>query len=437
MFAGLVRLSRRRLCFVCGLGPLITQEAMLYSMIEVAQIRNLSEGLPLFGEFSEGFEPVFDAFVSNFIDLDDFGASVCIYHQGRKVVDLTGGWSSKRSEINYSQDLVQMVFSSTKGACTICALKLIEEGLLDPQSPVSHYWPEFAPNNSLKSTTTVEHLLTHQAGLAVIDEKLTLEELLSWHPIIRALEIQEPSWEPGCAHGYHALTFGWLVGEVIFRITGLSIGEYFSENIAKPLGLDFWIGLPPQFESLVSPLRIGPMPSMESVDPKLLAMVGEFLSPDSRLVKALTLNGAFGQFMGGKGPFNLPEVHQAQIPAANGITNARSLAKMYAACIGPVDGVQLLESSTLRDAVVVRSNGKDEILPTNSRFGLGFMLHDDEFMPMLGSGSFGHSGAGGSLGFGDLDNEIGFGYVMNQMRLSLASDPRQMNLIEALRKCLD
>ncbi len=409
-------------------------------MVSAKDLIETPDDLPIFGTFSEDFRPVAEAFVRNFVELGDFGASVCVYYQGNPVVDLTGGWSSKNRQEPYDQDRLQMVFSSTKGAVTVCALQLIENGLLDPDARVVEYWPTFAKGNPKKAQTTVRDVFSHRAGLPVIDATLTLEEILSWDPVILALEHQDPIWDPGSRHGYHALTFGWLAGELVARITGTSIGEYFSKHVAGPLGLEFWIGLPADYEDRVSPLRIAPLSQMGSIDhldPALIELASKFLTPDSLMVRALTLNGSFGQFMGGKGPFNSPEVHQAQIPAANGITNARSLAKMYGAVAARVDGVSLVGPATLKDGLVELSCGPDAVLPSQSRFGFGFMLADDEFVPMVGANSFGHSGAGGSLGFGDATHEIGFGYVMNQMRLNITADERQRNLIDALRSSLE
>jgi len=398
------------------------------------QVQEHLVDLPICGEVAPGFEPVRDAFISNFTELGDAGAGVCIYLNGMPVVDLAGGWSWKSAGVPYDKSCLQLVFSSTKGATAICAHILAERGLLDYGDPVANYWPQFANNG--KASVTVAQILSHQAGLPTISEPMDLDLVLQWDPIVEALANQEPFWEPGSAHGYHALTFGWLVGEIVRRVSGKSIGEFFAQEVARPLGLEFWIGLPEDQEQRVSKLRLGPLPDFRHLDPEMKKIAADIFAPGSLMLRALTLNGSFGQFMGGEGPFNKREVHAAEVPAANGITNARSLARMYAATVGPVDGVRLINSSTVASATQVQSEGPDRVLTAPSRFGLGFMLDRKDFAPLLSPASFGHSGAGGSLGFADPVHNVGFGYVMNQMRLGLAGDERPVRLIRALEGCL-
>ena len=237
-------------------------------------------------------------------------------------------------------------------------------------------------------------------------------------------------WEPGTAHGYHALTYGWLVGEVVRRVSGMSIGQFFAENVAGPLGLDFWIGLPAEEQPACRPMIAtvpgeGAMPDLSKLPPEILERLGDManaaMSPDSLMNRALSLNGTFS--LQGEMPWNTDEVRAAQIPAANGITNARSLAKMYAATIGEVDGVRLLSDEAVKRACEEQSNGRDECLIVDTRFGLGFFL-PSTFSPLAGPASFGHAGAGGSLGLADPELGIGYGYVMNKMSLGLSDDPR-------------
>lgn len=388
---------------------------------------------PVDGEVEPRFEPLREAFVRNFTELGDRGGALCVYHRGRKVVDLFGGWVDPRQGKPYGRDTLQLVFSSTKGMTAMCAHILASEGALDLEAPVSEYWPEFAAES--KGSIPVAWLLSHRAGLPTVDGELSFEEALAWYPVVEALAAQRPFWEPGSTHGYHALTFGWLVGEVARRVSGLSLGRVFATRVAEPLGLEAWIGLPEELEGRVAPLSAASPPKLEDLDPKTLETFSAFLSGDSLALRALSLNGAFGWLTERGGPFNRPELHRAEVPAANGITDARSLAKMYAASIGEVDGLRLLSPEQLDKAVAVASDGPDRVLIVPSRFGLGFMLHSS-FSPLLGPGSFGHSGAGGSLGFADRDAEVAFAYVMNQMRLGLAGDARTTSLIEALRVCL-
>lgn len=385
------------------------------------------------GHVDPGYEAVRDAFVANFTSLGDIGAAVCVYRHGVKVVDLVGGWAKPREQAPYRPDTLQLVFSTTKGLTAACALMLVERGELDLQAPVREYWPEFATAG--KEEVPVLWLLTHQAGIPTIDGQIALEEALAWEPIVEALAAQRPFWTPGTAHGYHALTYGWLVGEVVKRVSGRSLGRFFADEVATPLGLDSYIGLPEALEDRVAPLRMAPMGAADPDDPVAAGMLAAILAPDALLLRALTLNGAYGLFEEGGGPFNTRAVHAAEMPAANAITDATSLARFYAAVIGEIDGTRLLDPATVEAASRMQVEGPDKVLIAPTRFGTGFMLHS-EFSPLLGDRSFGHSGAGGSLGFADPDSGIAFGYVMNQMRLGLAADERSLTLIRALRSCL-
>lgn len=387
------------------------------------------------GTVSPGFEPVLDAFVANFTEHGDTGAGCCVYRDGRPVVDLVGGWSRVRDRVPYDHRTLQLVFSATKGATAVCAHLLAQRGLLDLDAPVATVWPEFAAG--AKADVPVRWLLTHQAGLPTVDAALTLEQVLAWEPIVDALAAQTPFWPPGTAHGYHALTFGWLVGELVRRVSGRSPGRFLTDEVAGPLGLDFSIGLPAHAEGRVAPLRSArvPLGSRGRPDPRSLRVWVEMLRPGSLAVRALTLNGAFGAF-GRGGPYNTRELRAAEVPAANGVTTAHSLARMYAAMIDEVDGVRLLQPGQLRAATTPQVAGPDRVLVTDSCFGLGFQCHHPEFAPLLGPGSFGHSGAGGALGFAHPDSGVAFAYVMNQLRFGLGGDDRTTRLVAALAGCL-
>jgi CubicO group peptidase (beta-lactamase class C family) len=390
---------------------------------------SIAERATIEGTTDTGFEAVREAFAANFAERGDQGAAVCVYRDGVPVVDLWGGLADPTTDRPYAEDTLQLVFSTTKGATAVCANLLIERGLLDPAASVCEYWPEFAAAG--KEAITVEWVLTHKSGLAAIDATLTLSEALAWDPIVEALAAQKPLWEPGTAHGYHALTFGWLVGELVRRVTGNSIGAFFAHEVADPLGLDFWIGLPATEEHRVAPLAMT-LDYIADMNPEELATMAANFGPDALGTKALFLNGAFGDFAEGGGPFNLPELHAAEVPAANGITTARSLARFYASLIGEVDGVRLLRADTVAAMSRSRTTGTDLVLGGESKFGLGVMC-DSAFTPLLGPGGFGHFGAGGSLGFAHPESGISFGYVMNQMRLDVAGDERTSVMIDAIR----
>lgn len=380
------------------------------------------------GYAAPGFERVKDAFTANFEKHGEVGAAFCLYHRGKKVVDLWGGVADADSGRLWTEDSIALVFSSTKGATAICAHLLAQRGELDLDAPVARYWPEFAAGG--KQDIPVRWLLSHRVGLPVFDKPLTIEEFLAWEPPVKALAAQSPVWEAGTAHGYHAGTYGWLVGEVIRRISGKSVGTFFADEVAGPLGLDFWIGLPESEESRVVPiisvdLQEGEM-DQQAVTQRRRDLLEASRDPDSLLNKAQTTTPLDP---------NTRDFHVAEIPAGNGITDARSLARMYASLIGDgVDGVRLLSDETVRKASTEESNGRDEVLQIATRFGLGFSL--DQEGSLGREGAFGHGGAGGSLGFADPEAGIGFGYVMNQMQLVAGDDPRTLTLIAAAHESL-
>ena len=381
------------------------------------------------GQVSDGYERVADAFTRNFDAHGDVGAAFSLYVRGEVVVDLWGGVARADSATPWTRDTLQLVFSTTKGATAICAGILSGRGELDFDAPVATYWPEFAANG--KSDISLRTVMSHQSGLPSVPG-LSFTDVLAVAPAVEALAAATPLWEPGSAHGYHAVTYGWLVGEVVRRVTGMTLGQFFAAEVAAPLGLDFWIGLPESEESRVSHLVAAP----PLADPAMAALVEEMMGPGTLIWRALTVDGAMSN-EGGMGwlDFNDRPLHATEMPAANGITDARSLARMYAATVSDVDGVRLLGPATVKDMCAERSCGPDRVLSVESRFGTGFML-DGTMTPMLGPSSFGHAGAGGSLGFADPDAGVGFGYVMNQMGNSIAGDPRTVTLIDAVRTCV-
>jgi CubicO group peptidase (beta-lactamase class C family) len=385
------------------------------------------------GEVEAGFEKVRDAFANNFEQHGDVGAAFSLYVRGEKVVDLWGGTADVSTSRPWEEDTLQLFFSTTKGVTAICAHLLAQRGDLDLDAPVANYWPEFKAEG--KENIPVRQLLGHRAGLPVIDVALTPEQVCAWDPVVDALAAQKPLWEPGTKHGYHALTYGWLVGEVIRRVSGKTVGTFFRDEIGDRLDLDLWIGLPESEESRVAPLIIleamaGEMAEdvLNSLPEEMQRMIRAFTDPDSITQRALNVSKPSMDF-------NSRMVHAAEIPAANGISTARSLAKLYASCVGEVDGIRILEPKQVDDALVEQSNGPDEVLMLPTRFGSGFFLNGD-FAPLLGERSFGHAGAGGSLGFADADAQIGFGYVMNKMQTNLSGDPRTLTLIKAVRESL-
>lgn len=385
------------------------------------------------GWVAPGFEGVRAAFEANFANGSEVGAAFSAYHRGQKVADLWGGVADQATGATWEEDTVIVVFSTTKGMTAVCANMLAQDGHLDMGAPVVRYWPEFGQAG--KAEVPVEHLLSHQVGLAWIDGTLTLQQVYDWDPVVEALAAQAPHWTPGSQHGYHATTYGWLVGELIRRTSRRSVGTFLADEVAGPLGLDLWIGLPAEIEPrtarLISmfPPGISLADLAEPADDNPVAqMVAQFIGPETALGKALTApGGAFDDWE----LFNSPELRAAEIPAAGGVSDARSLARLYAACIGEVDGIRLLSPEQLKDATTQRTSGPNTVLmDLDIQFGLGFMLHSS-LLALGGPNSFGHFGAGGSVGWADPDADLAFGYVMNRMDLGMAGDPRSFSLISA------
>lgn len=386
------------------------------------------DGIEVHGTVAAGFEPVAEAFGANFTAYGELGAAFALMVGGQLVVDVHAGIADRQTGRVWDDRTLQLVFSTTKGVASICAGMLVERGLLDVDEAVATYWPEFGTNG--KEHVTVAQVLSHQAGLPFIDPSPSLDDVLAVEPMVESLARQAPVWEPGTTHGYHAVTFGWLVGELVRRADGRPIGQFLLDEITAPLGVECWMGLPEHEESRVSRLEPAPMPTGEELE-LMLRVAG----PGTLGGRALSLDGALTPLPGAEMPWNTRAVHATEMPAANGITNARALATIYAATIGEVHGTRLLGAETVERFRAEQVHGPDECLVVESRFGLGFML-DSTMCPMLGPGSFGHPGAGGSLAYADPESGVAYGYVMNQMGGGIAGDPRTISLNDAVRACL-
>jgi CubicO group peptidase (beta-lactamase class C family) len=373
------------------------------------------------------FARVREAFADNFESHRETGASVAIALDGHILVDLWGGWADKARTRRWTRDTIVNVYSTTKGLTAMCAHRLAGEGRLDLDAPVAQYWPEFAANG--KDRIAVRALLNHRAGLPAIRKPLKPEDLYNWQTMTDALAAEEPWWEPGTRHGYHALTFGYLVGEVIRRITGKSVGHYFKDEIASPLKIDAHIGLDARDDGRVADMIGAPPPAPS--DFNLFAQVAKY--PESVTAKTfmnpLVLSMATANSRGWRG---------AEIPAANGHTNGRALARLYGVLArgGELDGVRVMEAREIPACHLEESSGRDEVLLISTRFSSGFMLSqaDEEMGP--NASAFGHPGAGGSLGFADPGAKIGFGYTMNRMGGGILLDPRAKALIAAAYESL-
>ncbi|MEO3820470.1 serine hydrolase domain-containing protein [Plantactinospora sp. B24E8] len=379
------------------------------------------------GTAAPGFEPVRDAFVENFRAGTEVGAAVSVYRHGREVVHLWGGVADPDTGRSWREETLQVVYSATKSVPAACAHLLVQRGQLRLDAPVADHWPEFAAAG--KSDLPVRWLLSHQAGLPVLDRPVPLADALAWEPIVAALAAQAPVWEPGAAHGYHGLTYGWLVGEVVRRVSGRGVGTYFADEIAKPLGLDFWIGLPDAEVHRVSRLVEAPVePPAEPLSAELRETLAAYTDPGSLLVRSVAVTDP---------PLDLadPATWSAEIPAVNGICTARALARFYAGLIGEVDGIRILDAPTLAAATVEQAHGVDRVLgmPTRPALGFGLPLPDQ---PWWSPTAFGFPGHGGSLGYADPASGVAFGYVTNNLRVTTTPDQRTVNLVGALRSAL-
>jgi len=380
------------------------------------------------GQCDNRFSSVQEVFRENFDLGDEMGATVAVYLDGKPVVDLWGGNADAAGTIPWGRDTIVNVYSTTKGMTAICAHRLIDQGKLDVDAPVASYWPEFAQAG--KAEMPVRYLLSHRAGLPAIKAPLPAEAMFNWETMTSALAAQKPWWEPGTRHGYHAITYGFLVGEVVRRITGKTLGAYFHQEVAGPLGADFHIGLDAKHDARTADFIAAPPLPPGETDPMQELIARE---PEGVTAKAMTNPGfAFGV------TDNSREWRGAEIPAANGHTNALAVARIYSTLSlgGELDGVRILSPPAIQAALVEQSNGQDAVLDRPTRFGLGFMLNSESFPLGPGLRSFGHAGAGGSLGFADPDAGIGFGYCMNQMLAETPDDSRAVRLIHAIYESL-
>ena len=382
------------------------------------------------GTVAEGFEPVREAFVRNFETLGDRGAAVAVYRDGQKVVDLWGGTRDVDGTAPWERGTAQVVRSATKGVAAAVLLLLHQRGQLDLDAPVGHYWPEFKARG--KERVLVRHVLNHRAGLPVLDRPLTPQEALDPLRGPAAVAAQTPAWEPGTDHGYHALTYGWLLDELVRRVTGQGTGRWLASQVTGPLGLELWLGLP---ESEAG--RVGRVGRVEGAEPTgglrarpKRSVTEAYEDPASLTRRAFAAISPFPDQ-------NDPAYRASALPATNAMATADGLARFYATLIGDTAGdTRLFTPETVELARTEESAGPDRILVVGTRFGLGYMLHGSA-SPLLTPGSFGHPGRGGALGFADPETGIAFGYVTNGFRKTVTADPRAQGLVRAVRGVLE
>ncbi len=371
--------------------------------------------IEIHGTTAPGFEPVREAFSANFEKGLECGASVAVTRDGEFVVDLWAGDAGPGAG-PWQKDTIVNVYSTTKTMAAMSILLLADRGVIDLDAPVARYWPEFAQNG--KEGITVSHVMSHSAGLSGFSPPLeNIELLYDWEAVCSRLAAMEPWWEPGTASGYHAVTQGFLQGEIVRRTDGRSIGNFFREEIAGPLGADFHIGLDARHDD-----RVG-----ELIPPA--GGIAAARAPDPRSIAARTFSSAP---ISGKEP-RTREWRAAEIPAAGGIGNARSVARVHSAlaCGGTVDGVALMSEAGVERAREEQTRGKDLVLSFPLVFGNGFGLNDPTFPISPNPRAFFWGGWGGSLAIIDLDARVSIAYVMNKMEANLLNDKRGGRLAAA------
>jgi CubicO group peptidase (beta-lactamase class C family) len=391
------------------------------------------------GACKPGFERVAEAFQHNFDANGELGASVCLTVGGETVVDLWGGTADEKTGRKWERDTVSIVFSCTKGATALCAHVLASRGQLDLDAPVTELWPEFG--QKAKDRVTTRMMLDHSAGVPALRAPVKPDGPYDWDYMTARLADEEPFWVPGTRNGYHGFTFGWTVGEMVRRAGGKSLGAFFRDEIAGPLGLDFWIGLPEAIEPRVAPVLSHIYKPADAVTPFM-----RDLATDKNSIPFLFYMNTGAWRAGGA---NSRAGHAAEIGAANGITNARGLAGMYAPLAS--GGGPLVDGKTLaRMAEVSMATHDDATLRIPTRFALGFMKSmdnrrrspaatlwgEDCDSVILGNAAFGHVGAGGSLGFADPAAGLSFGYTMNRMGPGLLMNGRGQPLVDAAYRSL-
>ena len=360
------------------------------------------------------FHAVQEALQRNFDEAGDVGACAAVMVDGECVVDLWGGFVDEARTAPWQSDTITNVWSTTKTMTALCALMLADRGELDLDAPVARYWPEFAASG--KEGVLVRHLLGHTAGLSGWTEPLTMDDLCDWELSTSRLAAQAPWWEPGTASGYHAITQGHLVGEVVRRVVGQSLGSFFAKEVAGPLGADFFIGLPPEHDHRVSPVI--PPPSLE---------IPEGIEPDSIAVRTLT-NPLL------QADYSWTERwRRAEIPAANGHGNARSVAAIQAVIAGggELNGVRLLSEAGCEAIFSEQAKGVDLVLGAPLRLGIGFGLNSDELPISPNPRACFWGGWGGSIVVNDLDARMTVAYVMNRMAGGTLGDVRGAGLVMA------
>ncbi len=391
------------------------------------------------GSVEPGFEKVKEKFIENFKKGEEVGAACAAYHKGKKVVDLWGGYRDKKSKDPWKEDTMVLVFSTTKGISGLAVALAHTKGYFDYDEKVSKYWPEFSQNG--KENITVRQLLSHQAGLCAIDEPMDLTMLGNTERMAEIIAAQAPLWEPSKKHGYHGITLGWYESELIRKTDPQhrTIGQFFRDEIAKPLGIEFYIGLPDNIPNSRIANIHAPMYKF-----RMLFNMKKIPKPFVKafLKKGTITNKAFSnpKILGSVEKYNTREMRRIELPASNGIGLVRDMARLYSifAAGGQELGIkQETLEAIMKPAEDPELGRHDEVLQIETRFSLGFIKPSPEFKFGTSENAFGTPGAGGSFAYADPDTETGFAYAMNKSGFYLHDDPREHALSEAVFECIE
>lgn len=387
------------------------------------------DGIKIEGWCDPAFCDVGEAFASNLMSRTEDGASLCVYHQDRIVADLWGGCADPANGLPWTRETVSLIFSATKAATAICIHLLEQRGKLSLEQPVAEIWPEFAQNG--KHTITLRMVLDHTAGLPIITSPLKADCLVDHTFMADAIAAAAPLWPPGTRSAYHPLTGGFILAEIVKLVDGRTLGRYFAEEIAEPVGLDFWIGLPAEIEPRVAPM----IPHRPAKNRKSTPF-----AEAARTAGSLQNLWFFNHGDWQTGGMNTRAGRAAEIGAANGITNAAGLAGLYHA-LRPNGPLGLDQERLLGFSEASSATHRDGMFLQPMRYGPGFMLRMDNRASnrgdsmIIGRGAFGHVGAGGSIGFRDPELGIAFGYTMNRMGPGFLLNERGQGLVDAAYGC--
>jgi CubicO group peptidase (beta-lactamase class C family) len=383
------------------------------------------------GFVAHGFEKIKTTFQEIISQAPEAGSAVSMWHKGENVVNLWGGLANRESKAAWEENTKVVVFSSTKGLMSLALAQLFEAGKFSYDDLVSKYWPEY--QGAGKERTTIAQLVSHQAGVPFFAADIQPDQVINWDYMVSKIEQEAPMWQPGSSYAYHAITHGWLTGELIRRVSGMSPGEYLAKEISAPLYADTWLGLPAELEREVAPSFVHPDLTAFFVD-----LAKQNIDAGNFLIRSLTLGQAFSMNLVGKNEgFNSQKVHAAEIPGAGGISTAHGISKIWSSVVHETDGVRLLNDESIAHVTKVQSEGKPftDLEPPYSKFGMGFQL-DSAARGYLTNSSFGHDGAGGQCAFADPEHKIGFAFVTTEMRGGEVEDDRATRLIGDLRGVL-